>query len=165
MYNLLTLFVVHPHDKPSYSELCPIRVLITSICASPCPSFSRNSGRTSRRNPREDRKVGREDEIRGGTRDLGQRSLYSTLLSWLLSRGRVFHLPPSPFLILPILDYARQLFRILPKTVTMHNEVSPATEECWRRFIECIPQAAFTGKKLGLDTTARPAGINQTWAV
>lgn len=31
--------------------------------------------------------------IRGGTRDLGQSSLYSTLLSWLLSRGRVFYLP------------------------------------------------------------------------
>lgn len=93
-YNLSTLFVVRPHDKTSDSKLRPIlvQVLITSICASPCPSFSRNSGRTFRRNPREDRKVeprGRDQE----EHEIQVRVPFIRLSFLGSSRGRVFHLP------------------------------------------------------------------------
>lgn len=54
-YSLLTLFV-YPLTTKLRIQSCSSRVLITSFCALPCPSFSRNSGRT-RRNICENRKV------------------------------------------------------------------------------------------------------------
>lgn len=58
MYIFLTLFV-RPLSAKLRIRSCSILVwvLITSFCALPCPSFSRNSGRISRRNICENCKV------------------------------------------------------------------------------------------------------------
>lgn len=97
-YSLLTLFVYPLTAKLRIGSYRPIRALITSICASPCPSFSRkipvgllaeifceNLARSRRAN-----------WIREGTRDLGQNPFYSAPFLALLSRSSLVAIPSLP---------------------------------------------------------------------
>lgn len=139
MYSLLTLFVYPLTAKlhiPSYSS---IRILITSICALPCPSFSRNSGRTSRRNICKNHKI--ESRVLDQGRNTGSGSespLFGPFFG--SSRGRVSSPSPpySRFSFLPFRTISDGFSEPFRSPITMHNDASPATEECWRRPSECI---------------------------
>lgn len=103
--------------------------------------------------------------IRGGTRaSRSEFPLFDSPFLAPLSRSCLLS-PRSRFSFFPFRTMRNSFSEFFRKPLQCIMRGIASYRRIRRRFIECIPQVALTGKKkkkLGIDTAARPAGINQT---